>query len=64
MNNPRNKHGTMQCVSRFINGNRAGPLINVHTRSRAPATVFCVRQQCWFLPEMGEVRADGISNIE
>ena len=37
MYDPRNKHGTVKCVPRFINGNRAGPLIHAPTRSRAPA---------------------------
>jgi hypothetical protein len=40
MYTPRIKHGTVKCVPRYINGNRAGPLIDVHTRSRAPTGVL------------------------
>ncbi|HNY02650.1 MAG TPA: hypothetical protein PKG48_08695 [Bacteroidales bacterium] len=39
MYDPRNKHGTVRCVPRFINGNRAGPLIHAPTRCRAPSSV-------------------------
>jgi hypothetical protein len=59
MYDPRNKHGTVKCVPRFINGNRAGPLIHAPTRSRAPTKELLHDGKSGFLPETGEVCAGG-----
>jgi hypothetical protein len=54
MYTPRNKHGTVKCVPRFINGNRAGPLIDVLTRSRAPTRVLLHHGETWFYTGNGK----------
>jgi hypothetical protein len=58
MHNPRNKHGTDKCVPRDINGNRAGPLINVHFRSRAPTVGVLCEGEIWFFTGGGRIMSD------